>query len=691
MRPIIPKVPFGLTDSVRPLNPMMPLGSPDGFVNLDMFAQPIVPPITNELTNFGWEYVWHCHILSHEEMDMMRPMSVAVNVVTPGQPLAGFTPNGDGTVTVAWTDPTPVGYSTLAAWGDPANEVGFRIERGIADGGGNVATWTQAGTALANANRFIDTTPDAGNIRYRVIAYNAAGEATSAIATGSLTIPPATGVILTASVPSPHVTGTPVTFTAMGQGSTAIYQYRFWQSLDGGQTFTVVQDWTTAASWTLGANAPVGTYLIIADVRTDPATATRDAYAWLNYAVVSTPVVPATGVTLTPSLPSPQPPGTAVAFTAAGQGSTGYEYRFWLSPDNGATWTVVQDWSATDTWTLPSTTLEGDYVVLADVKTDPASTVRDTYTALVYTLQAGALSPATGVTLTASAPSPHLAGTAVTFTAAGQGSTSYLYRFWLSTDNGATFTVVQDWSVADTWTLPAATPVGTFLVIADVKSNAVSTVRDAYTWMNYAIVDVAVVPATGVTLTASAPSPHVAGTSVIFTAAGEGSTGYRYRFWLSPDGGNTFSVAQNWSATATWTLPASTAVGTYLVVADVTTDPAGTVRDAYTWMSYAVVATALPPATGVTLTADSPSPHTAGTDVIFTAAGQGSTGYLYRFWLTSNGGLTFTTVQDWSTTATWTLPGTTGTGSYQVIADVKTDPASTLRDAYTWFDYVIIP
>ena len=30
-------------------------------------------PITNQLVNFGWEYVWHCHILSHEEMDMMRP------------------------------------------------------------------------------------------------------------------------------------------------------------------------------------------------------------------------------------------------------------------------------------------------------------------------------------------------------------------------------------------------------------------------------------------------------------------------------------------------------------------------------------------------------------------------------------------------------------------------------------------
>ena len=35
--------------------------------------------ISNVMTNFGWEYVWHCHILGHEENDMMRPM-----VFTPG-------------------------------------------------------------------------------------------------------------------------------------------------------------------------------------------------------------------------------------------------------------------------------------------------------------------------------------------------------------------------------------------------------------------------------------------------------------------------------------------------------------------------------------------------------------------------------------------------------------------------------
>ena len=44
---------------------------------MDVNGNPTTP-ITNVPINFGWEYVWHCHILSHEEMDMMRPQSLAV-------------------------------------------------------------------------------------------------------------------------------------------------------------------------------------------------------------------------------------------------------------------------------------------------------------------------------------------------------------------------------------------------------------------------------------------------------------------------------------------------------------------------------------------------------------------------------------------------------------------------------------
>jgi FtsP/CotA-like multicopper oxidase with cupredoxin domain len=75
LRPVAPSPPFPVPNSVRPLNPSEPLGSTVGFTNIDpLTAQPVVPPVTNRMENFGHEYVWHCHILSHEEMDMMRPI-----------------------------------------------------------------------------------------------------------------------------------------------------------------------------------------------------------------------------------------------------------------------------------------------------------------------------------------------------------------------------------------------------------------------------------------------------------------------------------------------------------------------------------------------------------------------------------------------------------------------------------------
>jgi hypothetical protein len=61
---------------------MMPTGDTSMFNNIDPQGNPTAN-IINQLVNFGWEYVYHCHILSHEEMDMMRPVSVAL---PPAQP-----------------------------------------------------------------------------------------------------------------------------------------------------------------------------------------------------------------------------------------------------------------------------------------------------------------------------------------------------------------------------------------------------------------------------------------------------------------------------------------------------------------------------------------------------------------------------------------------------------------------------
>jgi hypothetical protein len=212
---------------------------------------------------------------------------------------------------------------------------------------------------------------------------------------------------------------------------------------------------------------------------------TRYSYDNNGNRVGTTFIIPATGVTLTPSLPSPQPPGTAVIFTAAGQGSSGYQYRFWQYDYAAAAWTVVQDWGVTATWTLPGTTAEGIYRVVADVKTDPLSTIRDAFAYIDYDVFAQP--PATGVTLTASTPSPHVAGTDVIFTAAGEGSTGYEYRFWLYDYAIAIWTVEQDWSGTATWTLPGTTPPGRYRVVADVKTSPHTNIRDAFSYVDYTL------------------------------------------------------------------------------------------------------------------------------------------------------------------------------------------------------------
>lgn len=80
LRPAKVPTPFTVPNSIRPLNPAYPLGVPAGFTNLDpKTGQALTTPVLNEMFNFGHEYLWHCHILSHEEQDMMRPIVLNAN------------------------------------------------------------------------------------------------------------------------------------------------------------------------------------------------------------------------------------------------------------------------------------------------------------------------------------------------------------------------------------------------------------------------------------------------------------------------------------------------------------------------------------------------------------------------------------------------------------------------------------
>ncbi len=184
LRATSPKQPFGQPDSIRPLNPAEPLGSLMGFTNIDpTTGQPLAEATVNVLTDFGWEYVWHCHILSHEEMDMMRPQRFNVDRQPAAQAFLAAVRTGPGgapVIELNWSDATPWnGVAPRTTLGDPSNEQGFRVERALVTGG-VPGDFAEVGSTIANHTSFTDDTIEAGETyQYRVISFNVAGDTAS--------------------------------------------------------------------------------------------------------------------------------------------------------------------------------------------------------------------------------------------------------------------------------------------------------------------------------------------------------------------------------------------------------------------------------------------------------------------------------------------------------------------------------
>ncbi len=133
LRPIIPELPWEVPNSVRLLNPMMKPGSTDMFNSIDPQGNPTTP-IENKLVNFGWEYVFHCHILSHEEMDMMRPQAVAYPPrKADGLTFAKVNSGGAERVQVTWNDNSIAETSYVLQRMDGTDwvDVGSPIERAL--------------------------------------------------------------------------------------------------------------------------------------------------------------------------------------------------------------------------------------------------------------------------------------------------------------------------------------------------------------------------------------------------------------------------------------------------------------------------------------------------------------------------------------------------------------------------------
>jgi FtsP/CotA-like multicopper oxidase with cupredoxin domain len=154
LRAKTPTVPFAQPDNVRPLDPASQLGSRTGFLGVGPDGLP--HPVTNILANFGAEYTWHCHLLGHEENDMMRPVCVAVPPAPPSNLI---------TIRLSAT-------SLRLTWVDNSlNESGFVVQKRVGAG-----PWTTLATLPAGTVTYTDTTWRATQAaQYQVIAVNTVG------------------------------------------------------------------------------------------------------------------------------------------------------------------------------------------------------------------------------------------------------------------------------------------------------------------------------------------------------------------------------------------------------------------------------------------------------------------------------------------------------------------------------------
>lgn len=165
LRPMMPtaaQVPFlsQIPNSVRLIDPTMPEGAmlmeppPAGWFDPNGVQ---LGSIMNHKVNFGWEYVYHCHILAHEEMDMMHATGLAV---PPGVPTGlNITTKGSSAI-ISWTT-------------NGLNTTGFTLQR--ADDAGftaGVVTWD-----LGLVNSFSDNTIKKNRTYfYRLSANNVIGD-----------------------------------------------------------------------------------------------------------------------------------------------------------------------------------------------------------------------------------------------------------------------------------------------------------------------------------------------------------------------------------------------------------------------------------------------------------------------------------------------------------------------------------
>jgi uncharacterized protein (DUF1800 family) len=177
----------------------------------------------------------------------------------------------------------------------------------------------------------------------------------------------------------PAPAGTPISWTATATGNPGPLEYRFF--VFSGGTWTMIQDYSANNSVTWFPTA-AGQYDIEVWVRNVGSATAYDGWKGTPFFTLLAPLpLSATSVIAAPPLPKPQ--GSIIMWLPVTTGGIApLTYRFWRYSYATGQWTIVQDWSANNTfaWT-PTAADVGNYQLSVWVRNAGSTSKWDTWIA----------------------------------------------------------------------------------------------------------------------------------------------------------------------------------------------------------------------------------------------------------------------------------------------------------------------
>ena len=260
---------------------------------------------------------------------------------------------------------------------------------------------------------------------------------------------------------SPQLVKTDITLSVVTTG-TGNFEYKFLVKDISTNTWTVLRDYNSAKSviWNELTAGIKNLYVDIKDLATNAVT--RKSIE--GYEITSTGGGTTT-YSFTTDKVSPQSEGSSIKLTATvTNGSGTYQYKFLSREDTTGEWTILQDYSTTNTYTWNANTA-GSYNLYVDIKSVSSGEVnRQQITG--YVIQPSSIQATTSI----SPESTVSAGNKVTLKVTVSTEGTYQYKFLVRDMDTDTWASIQDFSPSNTkeWTARKA---GTKNIYVDIKDT----------------------------------------------------------------------------------------------------------------------------------------------------------------------------------------------------------------------------